>query len=102
MNRFNRLGDKLSDKIKFPTSFDMEGKLLQLIAYGVHFGNSTGLNVNDQVHYKSYVKGVNETWTEIDDGVIKSLSEEDELSIRGSAYFCLYSFVDIGKAQTKQ
>lgn len=74
MNRFNRLGDKLSDTVKFPTSFDIEGKLVHLVAYGVHIGDTIGLDAKDYVHYKAYVKSFDETWIEIDDSTVKTLS----------------------------
>jgi ubiquitin C-terminal hydrolase len=74
INRFNRFGDKLSDTVKFPTSFEIEGKSINLIAYGVHLGDTIGLHDNDYVHYKAHVKSFDETWIEIDDNTVRTLS----------------------------
>jgi hypothetical protein len=65
-----------------------------LVAYGVHIGDTAGLRSNEYVHYKAYVK-IEIGWVEIDDAAVRVLRPEEELGIRGSAYFCLYSTVDV-------
>lgn len=97
-NRFNKLGDKLSDPVNIPAELNLERKKFYLAAYGVHLGESVGLNAQDYVHYKAYVK-TSTGWAEIDDDKVKILSTEDEKKRRSNAYFCLYSTTDTTMAQ---
>ncbi len=59
------------------------------------------MNSQDFVHYKAYIK-IETGWIEIDDAIVTNLSPEEEFSIRSSAYFCLYSIVDVKTSPTQQ
>jgi hypothetical protein len=71
------------------------------VAYGVHLGDTVGLNADNYVHYKAYIK-TNSGWVEIDDAATKLMRPDEELSIRSGAYFCLYSIVDVKTSPTQQ